>query len=123
MAEEREDSSLVRWRERRGCGWDRACAGRRRGGGGGGVVVPEGVGEALEDFDAVGELEVFCVGSIWGGAAGVNVFEEEGEVAEAPEEVLGVLGERRGVAEVEEPSAEGAGVGGGCGGGGAEIEG
>lgn len=47
----------------------------------GGVVVPKGMGEALEDFDAVGELEVFSVWCIWGGAASANIFEEEGEVA------------------------------------------
>lgn len=58
-----------------------------------GVVVPEGMGEALEDFDAVGKLKVFCVGGVWGGATCVDVFEEEGEVAQAPEEAIGAVGE------------------------------
>ena len=75
------------------------------------VVVPKRMGKAFEDFDAVGELEVFCVGSIWGGAACVDVFQEEGEVAQAPKEVLGAVGERLGIAEVKEAGAEGAGVG------------
>lgn len=49
--------------------------------------------EALKDFDAVGKLEVFSVWRVRRGAACVNVFEEEGEVAQAPEEGLGAAGE------------------------------
>lgn len=56
-------------------------------------MVPKGMGEALEDFDAVGELEVFGVWRVWGGAACANVFEEDGEVAQAPEKVFGAAGE------------------------------
>ncbi len=70
-----------------GCG-SGACGWR----GAGGVLVPEGVGEALEDFDAVGELQIFGVDGIWEGAAGADIFEEDREVAQAPEEVLGEVG-------------------------------
>lgn len=58
-----------------------------------GFVVPKGMGEALEDFDTVGELEVFGVRRVWGGAACANVFEEDGEVAQAPEKGLGAAGQ------------------------------